>query len=385
MTVIIYEERPEDWYPLTNLIDQPGVRLGLMTIGANTARFFRPRKIERIGRASFGFTPVTTRPPVVYVSSRWLAAGKFPVPDRDTRLAAGGATAGFVKTTPPFPLTLEAIERTAGQIKHAEPAPGFLVSRPWDLIAHNGRTIELQFRACRRKKSAACRADITGDRKNLFVDRRARVHKQVFIDVRDGPVYIDTGAEILPFTSIIGPSYIGPGTVVDRAKVTGSSIGPQCRIAGEVEACIFQGYANKHHEGFIGHSFVGEWVNLGALTTNSDLKNNYGPVRVNLAGREVDTGMVKLGCFIGDHAKLGIGTLVPTGAVIGSFVNFAAGGLMEKYTADFTWVAPGRGATYDLDKAVTTARQVMRRRNVTMSDEYERMIRDLHGRIRSRD
>ncbi|GAJ24797.1 unnamed protein product, partial [marine sediment metagenome] len=108
----------------------------------------------------------------------------------------------------------------------------------------------------------------------------AVIHNLVCIDVSDGPVYIDKGAVIRPFTTIIGPSYIGRDTIVERAKIIKSSIGPVCRMGGEVEACTFQGYSNKYHEGFIGHSFIGEWVNLGALTTNSDIKNNYGSVKV---------------------------------------------------------------------------------------------------------
>jgi hypothetical protein len=142
-----------------------------------------------------------------------------------------------------------------------------------------------------------------------------------------------------------------------------------------VESCIFQGYSNKHHEGFLGHSFVGEWVNIGAMTTNSDLKNNYSSVRVKLGDKVIDSGMIKLGCFIGDHSKLGIGTLIPTGAVIGSFVNFFGGGIMPRYLPSFKWLGPGVDEKYTLDKAVETARMVMNRRGVKLTREYENLIR----------
>lgn len=385
MTIILYEERPEQLYPLTNLVAQFSVRVGMRTAAEHAALFFRGRETGNVGRAMFGFKPVRPRAPVVYLSSRLLATAEFALPQTDTLLQVGADKAGFVKTAPPFPATLEQIGDALTTVKGSTQVPGILVNHPWELIAHNAEIAGIQFIRRGRKTSAACRADVRGNRKNLFIEKGARVHKQVYIDLTEGPVYIDGGAEILPFTSIVGPSYIGRDTVIDRAKITGSSIGPQCRIGGEVEACIFQGYSNKYHEGYIGHSFIGEWVNLGALTTNSDLKNNYGPVRVKLGGREVDTGMTKFGCLIGDHAKLGIGTLIPTGAVVGSFVNFAAGGMMDKHTADFTWVDSSRHEMYDLDKAITTARQVMRRRDVTMSGEYEKMIRALHGRFRCRD
>jgi hypothetical protein len=123
-------------------------------------------------------------------------------------------------------------------------------------------------------------------------------------------------------------------------------------------------------------------VNLGALTTNSDLKNNYGPIRLQIGKSEFDTGQIKLGCFIGDQTKLGIGTLIPTGAVIGSFVNFARGGMMPRFVPDFRWISPDENLGYDLMKAISTARVVMKRRNVKMSAQYERMIRTLHEQVR---
>jgi UDP-N-acetylglucosamine diphosphorylase/glucosamine-1-phosphate N-acetyltransferase len=245
--------------------------------------------------------------------------------------------------------------------------------------------IDLHFKLLRKRGSVSKAPYIQGKRKNLFIARDAHVHKQVFLDVTDGPVYIDQGAVIRPFTTVVGPSYIGPGSIMDRAKVTKSTIGPHCRIGGEVESCIFQGYSNKYHEGFIGHSVVGAWVNLGALSTNSDLKNNYGPVRIHVGNREFDTGLVKLGCFIGDHTKLGIGTLIPTGAVIGSFVNFARGGMMPRFVPDFTWMGVGKDVDYRLAEAIDTARLVMKRRNVKMSPKYERSIQDFHEQVRRSD
>ena len=125
-------------------------------------------------------------------------------------------------------------------------------------------------------------------------------------------------------------------------------------------------------------------MNLGALTTNSDLKNNYRSVRVQINDKQIDTGMQKLGCFIGDHSKTGIGTLIPTGAVIGSFVNFFGGGMMPRYVPDFTWCTVHNRETYDLERALETARIVMQRRNIRMSEDYEELIRkNHHGEIRS--
>ena len=116
-------------------------------------------------------------------------------------------------------------------------------------------------------------------------------------------------------------------------------------------------------------------MNLGALTTNSDLKNNYSSVRTKIGTRELDSGMKKLGCFIGDHTKTGISTLIPTGAIIGSFVNFFGGGMMPKYVPGLKWLSTTKQKNYDLARAIATARIVMQRRNVKMSKHYEELIR----------
>ena len=111
----------------------------------------------------------------------------------------------------------------------------------------------------------------------------------VVIDAEHGPVYIDEDVEVHPFTRIEGPCYVGKKSILLGAKCReGNSIGPICRVGGEVEESIIQGYSNKYHDGFLGHAYVGEWVNLGALTTNSDLKNDYSTVSVILDGREAD-------------------------------------------------------------------------------------------------
>jgi len=138
-----------------------------------------------------------------------------------------------------------------------------------------------------------------------------------------------------------------------------------------VEGSIFLGYSNKYHEGFLGHSYVGEWVNLGALTTNSDLKNNYSPVKAMVNGNLVDSGLTKVGAFIGDHVKTGIGTLLNTGISIGFASNLFGGGMIhQKYIPAFIWGSAEKYEEYQLEKAIETARIVMKRRNSElMTDE----------------
>ena len=187
----------------------------------------------------------------------------------------------------------------------------------WDLILANPAQLTEDFRAAGRsgidgEAQVEDPVAIRGSRSDIFVGRGAKIHPMVVLDAEHGPIYIDEDVEIHPFTRIEGPCYIGRNSILLGAKCReGNSIGPLCRIGGEVEESIIQGYSNKYHDGFLGHAYVGQWVNLGALTTNSDLKNDYSEVKITLDGRtQLSTGSTKVGALIGDHAKTSIGTLL---------------------------------------------------------------------------
>jgi len=217
----------------------------------------------------------------------------------------------------------------------------------WELILANPEQIKADFAAAGRngiEGTVEEPSTIRGSCKDIYIAPGVRVHPMVVIDADNGPVYIDEGAEIRPFSHIEGPCYIGKESVLLGAKCrAGNSIGPVCRIGGEVEESIIQGYSNKYHDGFLGHAYVGEWVNLGALTTNSDLKNDYSTVSVILDGRKaIDTGLTKVGSVIGDHVKTSIGTLLNTGAYVGAMALIVATGKpLPKFIPSFAWFVEG--------------------------------------------
>jgi UDP-N-acetylglucosamine diphosphorylase/glucosamine-1-phosphate N-acetyltransferase len=267
-----------------------------------------------------------------------------------------------------------------------------VVKWPWELVEFNAgellreTDVTCEMSDVRSKKSGTGRAPgkiergavVVGDRRKLRMESGSRVWPGTVISTETGPVFLDRDAVVRPGSFVEGPCYVGPGTVIDGAKVRpGCSFGAQCRIGGEVEASIFQGYANKHHEGFIGHAFVGEWANLGALTTNSDLKNAYQPVQVAWQGKTFDTGLLKVGCFIGDHAKTAIGSLINTGARIGTFANWFEPGLSPKEISAFAW---GGKSHWPIGHVLSNARRVMSRRGVNLSPVYESALRALHAR-----
>jgi UDP-N-acetylglucosamine diphosphorylase/glucosamine-1-phosphate N-acetyltransferase len=375
MNVVIYESDTESFFPLIDLYPQYDLRIGLKTVTEHAASLFPKARIRFLARDQFKLKKPVIHGPAVYLSAQALMLERWAVPRVDTRLVIGSHDAGFVRHAPPFPITSAAVKQIARTIKHTHSVEGIFLETPMDIVKYNEKVMSYQFRMMRPCRAVPKKITIIGNKKALYLMPDTQIDALSVIDVSHGPVLIEKGAVVKPFSVICGPSYIGAGTIVDRAKIIGSSIGPRCRVGGEIEGCVFQGFSNKYHEGFIGHSFVGEWVNLGALTTNSDLKNNYGEVRIMIKKKKINTGMIKCGCFIGDHTKTGIGTLISTGAVIGCFVNFFGGGMMPRYVPRFRWLSTGSTKTYILAKALETARTVMKRRNVVMSEDYEGLIR----------
>ena len=250
----------------------------------------------------------------------------------------------------------------------------------WELILANAEQITEDFVAAGQSGIEGIVEQpsvIRGGKKDVYIAPGAVVHPMVVIDAEYGPVYIDQGVQIQPFSRIEGPCYIGKDSILTGANCrAGNSIGPVCRIGGEVEGSIIHGYSNKYHEGFIGHSYIGEWVNLGALTTNSDLKNDYSTVSIMLDGRRpIDTGSTKVGSLIGDHAKTSIGTLLNTGSYIGAMtVILATGKPLPKFIPSFGWFVEGI-VTKGFGKArlFETAKIVMSRRGCKWSAAEQSM------------
>lgn len=215
------------------------------------------------------------------------------------------------------------------------------------------------------------------EEKPIFVGKGAVVDAGVVLDSREGAIYIEPGAELKNLTCLEGPVYVGRHTRLAGGRITGGcSFGPQCRIRGEVQSTIILGYSNKWHDGFLGHAYLGEWVNLGAMTTNSDLKNNYSTVRVDFGDKTVDSGEIKIGSFIGDHVKTGIGTLLNTGAVIGFGSSVFGGGMVEKKCVPpFSWGDGRSFVPYEIDKFIANARAVLSRREKELSEDEEKLFR----------
>ena len=263
----------------------------------------------------------------------------------------------------------------------ALPVSAEFITWPWELMARNAAAIEGDLaNAPAGTKGAVHRLACLESPERISIAEGARVGAYAVLDASTGPIQVARGAVIEPHTLVKGPCVVGPGTQLLGGVISGTTFGPECRIAGEVESSVWQGYANKRHHGFVGHSVIGEWVNLGALTTTSDLKNNYGDVRVWIDGREQDTRSPKVGALVGAHVKTGIGSLLPTGAVLGVAANLFGGGrFAPKQVPAFSWWDGERMHEHELERCIATARVAASRRGRALDGGAEAALRALHG------
>ncbi len=266
-------------------------------------------------------------------------------------------------------------------LSHCKPkkADSFPLNYLWDLIAVNGETIDREFE--RFGASSGIESHLSAkteliNPKLIHISKDSEIAPLVVLDASRGAVVVDSGVVIEPFTYVQGPAYIGPGSRLVGGRIRGGcSFGPVCRVGGEVEESIMHGRCNKYHEGFLGHAYLGEWVNLGALTTNSDLKNNYADIKAQPFEKPINTGSMKVGCFIGDHTKTGIGTMLNTGISVGFSCNLYGASLFtERRIKSFSWGTPGRLVDYELAKAVETAAASMSRREKEFTEIHQRLF-----------
>jgi UDP-N-acetylglucosamine diphosphorylase/glucosamine-1-phosphate N-acetyltransferase len=212
------------------------------------------------------------------------------------------------------------------------------------------------------------------------VCRGALVEPGVVFDVRQGAVMLDQGVEVRHGTRLEGPLYAGPGARLLGGHLRASVFGPRTSIKGEVSTSVFTGYANKSHDGFVGHSVIGHWVNLGAGTTTSNLKNTYGEVSLTVGGTRIETGRQFLGSLIGDHAKTAIGTMLPTGTVVGAGANVFGAASIPKEIPPFAWGVESRERQTE-EGFLRVAERVMPRRNVTVTPEIRASLSATYQRL----
>lgn len=251
----------------------------------------------------------------------------------------------------------------------------------WDIIEHNGKQITEDFETLKKTSKENFVSHVESYvnllyPEKIFIGKNVTIKPGVVIDASNGPVIIDDQAFIYPNSFIEGPCFIGAASKIKSGATiySNTSIGKACKIGGEVEQSIFMNFTNKQHSGFIGHSFIGSWVNLGAGTNNSDLKNNYSRIKIALSFGEINTELQFLGLIMGDHTKSAINTMFNTGTIVGFSSNIFSQGFADKYIPSYTWGGDSSSKVYDISKAIDTAKMVMSRRNIDFDSRDQELF-----------
>ena len=362
------------------------LRCGAASLLERHARYFAAHDLGALVRPELEDLCRLTHPGLAVNDPCWLGAGDLvlanarwlpppgPPPERDrAKVGLVGGQVAFVVLPGGLPdccpaALRELLEGWARTLPGVA-AGGSLIDAPWDLIRHNAGALEhdyLHWRAAGRPAADLPGVTVLGPPERLLADPSARVEAPALVDTRHGPVLLDRDVTVEAFSRLEGPCYVGAGSRVFGARVYGGSVGPHCRVGGELEESILHGYTNKRHDGFLGHSYLGAWVNLGAGTQTSDLRNDYETIRMGARAEARDTGLLKVGAFVGDHTRTGIGTLLNVGTVVGPFCQLLPwGSLLPRQVPAFTQFAHGQlRARTDLRQMLATADRVVARRGV---------------------
>jgi UDP-N-acetylglucosamine diphosphorylase/glucosamine-1-phosphate N-acetyltransferase len=253
------------------------------------------------------------------------------------------------------------------------------INEVWDFVAQLAEQLmeDIPVRAKLIEGTAKTTATVIGEH-GASVEEGASIGPHVVLDATAGPILIRREAVIAPFTNLVGPVYVGRGSQVLGDRITNCSIGDHCKVRGELSNTIFVGHSNKSHAGFVGHSYLGRWVNLGALTTTSNLKNTYGPVQIWTPTGVRSTGQQFLGTLFGDHAKTGIGTMLSTGSVIGAGANVFGSNMPPRVVPPFAWGDSVPYDTFDVTKFLAVAERVMSRRDVELGAKARLQLSEAH-------
>ena len=380
--VLLEPDDPSAWAPFFGARPIGELRAGLWRIRERWEATLNTTTSAVIGQSALGFAELDAPPvrlaeglrgPLVVARSDFAPAGtRMSLGAGIRRLTSDGETVAWIVPE--------------GEPWHAElggpsqEIDGLLLRGAFDLVTALEELLEHDCADFLTGPSDPLPAQsiVLGDAQRVRISG-AEVEPGVVFDVRHGAVVVDRGAEVRSGTRIEGPCYVGPSARVLGGFVRASVLGPRSVVRGEVSNTIFNGYANKAHDGFIGHSVIGHWVNLGAGTTTSNLKNTYGLVRLFVAGRTVETGRQFLGSLIGDHAKTAIGTMLSTGTVIGAGANVFGEGL-GKYVAPFAWGASGLEHVTE-EGFLRIAERVMPRRDVPVTPERRASLEGIYRRL----
>ncbi|MCB9837712.1 MAG: hypothetical protein H6813_00085 [Phycisphaeraceae bacterium] len=320
----------------------------------------------------------------------FLVNGRSPIPDPSWAGLAPGEAVVDPESGDVVAARLRGADATAllktgrlpGGIDRSESQRQELLNHPWDAVRFRDAAIAVDLMGLTDLRPRKPRFEICGDHP-VEIHESATIAASAVLDAAEGPIRIGAGVMIRHGAVVLGPCAIGAGSkILEHALLKGNtSIGPTCKVAGELDGVIIQSFTNKAHDGHIGDSWLGSWINLGAGTTNSNLLNTYGEVTAQAEpnARRVRTGMTFLGSVLGDHVKTSIGTQLMTGAVVGTGSMLASTAPPPTCVGRFEWITDAGRSRFRLDKFLQTAQAMMGRRDVELTDAMRARFAALHA------
>jgi UDP-N-acetylglucosamine diphosphorylase/glucosamine-1-phosphate N-acetyltransferase len=393
MHIIFFEDKYcRRFHPLTLTRPTDDLRTGILTIAQKWIHTLQPESFSRMLSAPLSgiFAAETSLDTEnnLFINSRYLPDPKLVA--QITALAPGHClknrkitiAARVDASTASRWLKHEQIDVEA--LHSTETSSNDCIKNVWDLFLKNGSEIEGDLQRLNNPSSTDITVSSQAVLKNeaqIFMGKDARIEPGAILMADEGPIYIGPGATVMAGAMIKGPAAICENAVVKMgAKIyPDTTVGPVCKVGGEINNSIFHSYSNKGHDGFVGNSIIGQWCNLGADTNTSNLKNNYSPVRITdwSSGDELETGQQFLGTIMGDHTKTAINTQLNTGTICGVSCNIFAGDFPPKHIPSFSWVSSDNLQTYKFDKALEAMEAMMARRDVELTEDYKKLMQHI--------
>ncbi len=365
-----------DLLPFTFTRPVADIRIGIFTIREKWEKLLEAQVSTKTEDYLSGKWPLKLQDENIFINSSFIPSSGLIEQIRDLKenecLVIGNENVAYFQNGNNEPQISE--------LKKVEVKDDVLkISNTWDIFSQNAQALQLDFDLLTRNRSTQEIHDSNYVKaaENIFIEEGAEV-ENCSLNASAGPIYIGKNALVMEGSLIRGPFAACDNSVVKMgAKIYGATtIGPYCKVGGEINNAVLFQNSSKGHDGYLGNSVLGEWCNIGADSNNSNLKNNYAEVRLWNYRTEnfAKTGLQFCGLMMGDHSKCAINTMFNTGTVIGVSANIFGSGFPRNFVPSFSWGGSGGTSTYKLDKVYETAKLVMARRNVELTEEDKNIL-----------
>ncbi|MFI5163843.1 MAG: GlmU family protein [Bacteroidia bacterium] len=374
MNYILFDDSRENLLPLTFTRPVCDIRIGILTIREKWEKYLKA-KTSTLTESYLG-----TKYPLVSAKQNILINGSV-CPNKNLVKEILALKPGEALVSEETIIAVNSPDTDPANFKSKKETKAFSVyiKNLWDIFQKNGKAIEDDFNllTAGKKSQKISKTNQVINPKNIFLEKGAKVECS-FLNASAGPIYIGKDAEVMEGCMVRGPFSIGEHSQLKMGtKIYGpTTVGPESKAGGEINNSVIFGYSNKAHDGFLGNSVIGEWCNIGADSNNSNLKNNYAPVRLWNYDQEKfeTTGLTFCGLIMGDHSKCGINTMFNTGTVVGVSANIFGAGFPRNFIPDFSWGGNAGFTTYKLNDAFATAQRVYERRSKKFDDTEKEIL-----------